>query len=60
MSRIYKGENVLFSQTMIALIWIVFYMLNVVLLLVVLMNFLIAIVSDTYYSVKEKQLNTTY
>lgn len=45
---------------MIALIWIVFYMLNLVLLLVVLMNFLIAIVSDTYYTVKEKQLNTTY
>jgi hypothetical protein len=41
---------------MIALIWAVFYLLNVVLLLVVLLNFLIAIVSETYFmTMKESQ-----
>lgn len=45
---------------MIAIIWIIFYFTNIILLLVVLMNFLIAIVSETYGEVTQDKLNNIY
>lgn len=45
---------------MIAIIWIIFYFSNIILLLVVLMNFLIAIVSETYGEVTQDKLNNIY
>lgn len=45
---------------MIMSIWIIFYMVNVIVLLVCLMNFLIAIVGETYSVVMQNQLNNVY
>lgn len=47
-AEVEKGHMWLFSEIMIAIIWFIFYFTNIILLLVVLMNFLIAIVSETY------------
>ena len=43
-----------------SLIWFIFFFLNIVILFVVLMNFLIAIVSETYASVMEAQTANVY
>ena len=47
-----KWENI-FSFGMMSLTWFIFFFLNIVILFVVLMNFLIAIVSETYTAVME-------
>lgn len=52
--------NDLFATGMIILIWLIFYVINVILLLVCLMNFLIAIVSETYAQVVALEMNNIY
>ena len=41
-------------------IWVIFYMINIILLLVCLMNFLIAIVGETYSVVMQNQVNNVF
>jgi hypothetical protein len=55
-----KEGNWLFSEVMIGIIWFIFYFSNIILLLVVLMNFLIAIVSETYSEVTKESINNVY
>jgi hypothetical protein len=45
---------------MISLIWLVFFAFNILILLVILMNFLIAIVSETYSLVMQNQISNIY
>lgn len=45
---------------MISLIWLVFFAFNILILLVILMNFLIAIVSETYALVMQNQIANIY
>lgn len=49
-----------FAVGMIGVIWATFLALNVILLLVILMNFLIAIVADTYVLCQQQATNNTY
>ena len=55
-----KEGNWLFSEVMIGISWFIFYFSNIILLLVVLMNFLIAIVSETYSEVTKESINNVY
>lgn len=48
-----KFMDNIFEYGMMSLAWFIFFFLNIVILFVVLMNFLIAIVSETYASVME-------
>jgi len=59
-AEVEHGHYWLFSEIMIGIIWIIFYFSNVILLLVVLMNFLIAIVSETYSEVTQESINNIY
>jgi hypothetical protein len=52
--------NDIFATGMIFLIWIIFYVIHVIVLLVCLMNFLIAIVSETYAQVVAGELNNVF
>lgn len=54
-----KWDNI-FSFGMMSLTWFIFFFLNIVILFVVLMNFLIAIVSETYASVMANQEANVY
>ena len=45
---------------MIALIWIMFVVFDIIILSVVLMNFLIAIIGESYAEVMENQKNNIY
>jgi len=45
---------------MIVVVWLVFLVANVILLLVVLMNFLMAIVADTYVVMMENERSNVY
>jgi len=45
---------------MIILIWTIFMLFNVILLLIILMNFLIAIVGQTYEIVKQSEMNNIF
>lgn len=58
--RLDDGKNDIFATGMIFLIWVIFYVINVIVLLVCLMNFLIAIVSETYAQVVARELNNVY
>jgi len=53
-------HNPFFSQLMIGIIWLIFYVFNIVILLIVLLNFLIAIVSDTYQYVVQEEVQNIY
>ena len=56
-----KGKpNNLFASGMIIVIWLIFYIINVLVLLVCLMNFLIAIVSETYEKVLDMHIVNIY
>jgi hypothetical protein len=52
--------NKIYSDFMIMSIWVIFYSVNVIILLVCLMNFLIAIVGETYSVVMQNQVNNVY
>lgn len=45
---------------MIMSIWVIFYSVNVIILLVCLMNFLIAIVGETYSVVMQNHVNNVF
>lgn len=53
-------HNPVFSQLMIGIIWLIFYVFNIVILLIVLLNFLIAIVSDSYQYVVQEEVQNIY
>ena len=60
-ARVGNGKsNDVFATGMIYLIWTIFYVINVIVLLICLMNFLIAIVSETYAQVVAMDLNNVY
>jgi hypothetical protein len=53
-------HNPYFSQLMIGIIWLIFYVFNIVILLIVLLNFLIAIVGDSYQYVVQEEVQNIY